>query len=465
MSFIDKTGRVGMCAFLRAVLVIMIGSSVAASQNSSIIWSALDMGFAAPASATTELRSISGQVIVGATLSSATLIESGFLAGFSFSQPISGPVIIYSRGGTPEGTVWMASTDGAFDTMLFAGSWPHLSHNGKYILCHKGTNGTPERRSVYLHYMETGQDSLFWSNVGDYANYYDWSNNDSIVVLDFDCYLVTKERQGGHSVQWPTGDCNDDAPSFKPGSWTVAFHNSFTGILLMDSLGANRRHVPNTVGGDFWPTWSPSGEWIAYGRWSTGLNSIQNFFKIHPDGSNLTPLTDYTASDSVGFAFGGLAWTPDGSKILVAGSVHGVNGIYAIATDGSKRTARVPISPGDPVDHVGSVTGNVNISLTGVPERDGQLPVQFRLDQNYPNPFNPSTTINYQLPATSHVALKIYSILGQEVATLLDRVEAPGYKSVVWNSQNVASGVYFLRIVATSGQTTFTDVRKMIVMK
>ena len=99
--------------------------------------------------------------------------------------------------------------------------------------------------------------------------------------------------------------------------------------------------------------------------------------------------------------------------------------------------------------------------LTG----DGQLPKEFALAQNYPNPFNPGTTITYQLPTTSNVTLKIYNTLGQEVTTLIDGVQDAGYKSVVWNATNVASGVYFCRIAATSGQTAFREVRKMLVLK
>jgi len=75
------------------------------------------------------------------------------------------------------------------------------------------------------------------------------------------------------------------------------------------------------------------------------------------------------------------------------------------------------------------------------------------------------TTIQYQLPQAAHVTLKIYNLLGQEVVTLADGVEAPGYKAAVWNAANVASGVYVYRIVMTSGQILFVDVRKMVMVK
>jgi hypothetical protein len=102
------------------------------------------------------------------------------------------------------------------------------------------------------------------------------------------------------------------------------------------------------------------------------------------------------------------------------------------------------------------------------------LPKQFALEQNYPNPFNPTTVIRYQLPVgqdgilSYKVTLKIYNVLGQVVATLVDEVQEAGYKSVEWNSQNVASGVYFYKLDASSMMITnksFLHVRKMILMK
>ena len=96
------------------------------------------------------------------------------------------------------------------------------------------------------------------------------------------------------------------------------------------------------------------------------------------------------------------------------------------------------------------------------------LPKIFELEQNYPNPFNPTTTFRYALPTDSKVTLKVYNVLGQVVASLTDGVGSAGYQSVEWNASNVASGLYFYRIEATSisnPSKMFTQVKKMVLLK
>ena len=89
------------------------------------------------------------------------------------------------------------------------------------------------------------------------------------------------------------------------------------------------------------------------------------------------------------------------------------------------------------------------------------VPVEYQLEQNYPNPFNPSTNIKYSIPEASFVQLKVYDILGNEVATLVNEEQSTGIYRVELDASALPSGVYFYRIQAAS----FVDTKKMILLK
>ncbi|MGE5862070.1 MAG: T9SS type A sorting domain-containing protein, partial [Ignavibacteria bacterium] len=85
----------------------------------------------------------------------------------------------------------------------------------------------------------------------------------------------------------------------------------------------------------------------------------------------------------------------------------------------------------------------------------------YQLSQNYPNPFNPSTVINFTIPQSGNVTLKVYNSVGQEVATLLNEYKNASNYSVDFNAANLSSGVYFYTLKANN----FTQTRKMLLLK
>jgi len=99
-------------------------------------------------------------------------------------------------------------------------------------------------------------------------------------------------------------------------------------------------------------------------------------------------------------------------------------------------------------------------SITSVYEK-ATPKVSFYLQQNYPNPFNPSTTINYQLPAAEKVTLKIYDILGNEVALLVNEEKPAGNYQSVFNGSKLSSGIYFYQLKAGN----FLKTKKMLLLK
>jgi len=107
-------------------------------------------------------------------------------------------------------------------------------------------------------------------------------------------------------------------------------------------------------------------------------------------------------------------------------------------------------------------TANMAFGLaTAIGDEPGAMPTEFALEQNYPNPFNPATTIRYALPQESRVSLVVYNLVGQQVATLVEETQSPGYHAVTFNAEGIPSGVYLYRLSAAG--TTFS--RKMILLK
>lgn len=92
---------------------------------------------------------------------------------------------------------------------------------------------------------------------------------------------------------------------------------------------------------------------------------------------------------------------------------------------------------------------------------EGNISFAYTLQQNYPNPFNPSTTISYSLPESGYVQLKVYDMLGREVADLVSEEQSMGNYKVVLDASNLTSGVYFYRLKSND----FTETKKLILLR
>jgi hypothetical protein len=123
-------------------------------------------------------------------------------------------------------------------------------------------------------------------------------------------------------------------------------------------------------------------------------------------------------------------------------------GLYAVSSDGT-------------VIALPTASALAKLSSESDVEASAAVPGDFTLDQNYPNPFNPSTTISFALPAASDVSLKVYNILGQEIATLAEGPMDAGQHNIVFDAANLSTGMYLYRLSTESK----VEVRKMILMK
>lgn len=98
---------------------------------------------------------------------------------------------------------------------------------------------------------------------------------------------------------------------------------------------------------------------------------------------------------------------------------------------------------------------------TGIVNINNEVPSSYNLKQNFPNPFNPTTNITFSLPNSGLVTLKVYDMIGKEVATLVNEVKAAGNYIVGFNAANLPSGAYFYRLESNN----FADTKKMMLIK
>ena len=107
-----------------------------------------------------------------------------------------------------------------------------------------------------------------------------------------------------------------------------------------------------------------------------------------------------------------------------------------------------------------SINNIVFLGPTSVEEEEN-APIQFELSDNYPNPFNPSTTIDFSLPSKYFVTLKIFDLIGREVATIVSAELEAGKYTRQWNAQGLSSGVYYYKMRAGN----FVETKKLVVIK
>ena len=191
----------------------------------------------------------------------------------------------------------------------------------------------------------------------------------------------------------------------------------------------------------------------------------QNYYSLSPVDNPKGPDSGFTMPD--GKPYRGMR----GGNWYNGLSVNGINDGHSRVSNRNPSYYRGPLDPNHPYYHLGfRVARNYESSSTGVAESIKNLPNEFNLSQNYPNPFNPETIIDYHLSEPGNVTLKVYDVLGREVATLVNEFKQPGKYHSQFSISNLnigrkdsqfSSGVYFYRLSSGSN----TSVKKMILMK
>jgi hypothetical protein len=211
-----------------------------------------------------------------------------------------------------------------------------------------------------------------------------------------------------------------------------------------------------------------SGDW----KVSTGFGELG--FAVNTDGSKITKIIFDCRSWSCGPVSGSwkttVSWTDPTAGWPIS------NNQFAIIHSGTLGSFQTVWTINGTFNQTGDeASGTWGFGISGttcsgnwsparvvtVEKLAGDIPERYLLAQNYPNPFNPSTTIEFALPRTSHVSIRVYDVLGLEVATLVDDQLPPGEYKTTWNAADIASGVYLCRIQAGD----FVQTRKLILLR
>jgi subtilisin family serine protease len=190
-----------------------------------------------------------------------------------------------------------------------------------------------------------------------------------------------------------------------------------------------------------------------YGYWAILNDASDGHFGVY---TGFTSAEKWTALSS-GTTVKPSAGTGDISEVTSGGP-------YSILAGDTLKVA-FAVAAGNSLDDLRSAISSARSKyqeiLTDVSSEKTATPVSYNLSQNYPNPFNPSTTVKYQIAKQSSVTLKIYDILGREIATLVNEEKPAGSYSVSFNASSFSSGIYFYQIKAGG----YTAVKKMILLK
>jgi hypothetical protein len=144
---------------------------------------------------------------------------------------------------------------------------------------------------------------------------------------------------------------------------------------------------------------------------------------------------------------------PAGVTLTQATTINGVLHLKAGAFD---NTIPFTLGPNGSISHEGGT-----LVVTGVKTTDATVPHRFFVDQNYPNPFNPTTNIQYGVPKRAFVTVKVFNLLGQEVAALFNGIREAGTYTLTLNASSLSSGVYLYRVQAGNAVET----KRMVLLK
>jgi hypothetical protein len=189
----------------------------------------------------------------------------------------------------------------------------------------------------------------------------------------------------------------------------------------------------------------------------SGINRVRG--TVMQESRPLQGSIVYAVSQQNGNILGAAVSESDG-RFAIVGLAPGTYRLRAMKP-GFTQTTTAPLTLMQQSGLPATATSNITLIESPTDAQPGQQPFAFRLMQNYPNPFNPSTRITFSLQVVGPASLRVFDVLGREVATLVDETLQPGTYTVEFSGSNLASGVYYYRLKAAG----LVETRKMLLIR
>src|ERR1035437_383208 len=275
----------------------------------------------------------------------------------------SGTVFYGRRGSNTVPSIWAINLDGSGETFITTGREPRASRDGHWLAFWRENDPLTNQFSLWLRDLPAGQENRWLTRSNRFVGY-DWQRDNTNLIFAVDG-LFWQSGVSTPPVAFPLAtDTRQGAPAVNPADGRVALQVIYpgsTGIYLAPSNLTTRQNLGLNILSPRWPAWSPDGTRLAiaddpnisplldagHDLWVVNLSGQTNFYQI-------TALTGTNGFPN------GAVWSPGGNKLVTAGRIGGVNGLWVIpvSSDGSAchcQPQLLPTSPGDPVDFAGSV--------------------------------------------------------------------------------------------------------------
>jgi hypothetical protein len=259
---------------------------------------------------------------------------------------------------------------------------------------------------------------------------------------------------GGFYFSVTTWDIGEGHPAIGEEIYVVIFDGPCDNLGPSNYFGMSQLHVVENFLGELFTCVFPGDP--GYGHTDIHVPvELMSFDAIARDGEVLLEWKTATETNALGF------YVERGdvrSDLISAAGNSDVENVYTYVDRNLENgvTYSYNLITVD-LDGKEAVANNEPVSATPT----AHVPTVFALHQNYPNPFNPVTEIKYDVPKSVHVTLKVYNVLGAEVATLVNADQKANFYTVSWDARDLASGVYFCTLTAGD----FKAVKKMVLLK